>query len=422
MRILIVFCAYLFAQSYAVAQLSILEVQPNGKKLHIALDQAKNYKVGDVINFYEDRKLVTQGKISFLTPQKTKAVVTHFKGKPFQGNYMARAQYLNQSGRAVAQRPQTTPRQAQVSRQARTQLRKQAPRQIQAEEDFQRQPASLSSASRMPPPRYMSRGTTQDLLYYPEEDSFLLTVEGSYGQIKTKLNSFPELTQNTVGFGPTLYYSPIKNLNLGLGLQYANVTAKSGTTSDKASGIADPNLHFSYQFLNPNEDVLQLILALMYSPSIGKSSSSTVVRGNHLVKLGSFLGLKHGAFSWNLFPSLSYHSATKYENSTDDESYFIFALEAEAQYNFSARWAIYTPFIISYTGEQKDSAGTFTIDPILGYGLGLGFKHALSESTNLFFDGRYQISPSITATTSTPSTHEGDQSSFLITLGMNFKF
>ncbi len=421
MRILLVFCTYLFAQSFAVAQLSILEIQSDGKKMHMALDRAKNYKLGDVINFYENRKLVTQGKISFLTPQKSKAVVTHFKGKPFQGNYMARAQYLNQSSSAVAQKPQTTPRQTQVTRQANNSGQRQSARSIPAE-DVQRKPASLSPARSMPAPRFMSRGTTQDLLYYPEEDSFLITAEGSYGQIKTKLNSFPESTYNTVSFGPTLYYAPLQNLNIGLGVQYANETRKSGTTSDTASGLTDPNLYFSYQFLNPNEDALQLILSLMYSPSVGKSSNSTVVRGNHLVKLGTFIGLKNGSFSWNLFPNFSYYSTTKYDNTTDDEAYFMFTLEAEAQYDFSSRWAIYAPFVISYTGEQKDSAGSFTIDPIINYGLGLGFKHALSESTNLFFDGRYQVSPSITATTSTPSTHEGDQSSFLINLGMNFKF
>lgn len=416
MRILIIFCAFLFAQSHATAQLSIIEIQADGKKMHIALDRAKNYRLGDVINFYENRKLVTQGKISFLTPQKTKAVVSHFKGKPFQGNYMARAQYLNQSNSAVA-RSSAAPRQTQ----ARNQVRRQAPRQVQ-EEEVQRQPASVSSP-RPTPPNFNKVGTTKDLLFYPAANSWLLSLSGSYGQQDIEINTFPNITATGSGLGATLGYSPIDRLVVALGLGYKHMSTKSGTLSDTASGITNPQLTVSYQIMSQQEDNFHWVPILGVSPSIGESTDSNVLSGNTVLSLQSYFAMRHSAFSWSLTPSLIYFTQTKTENSANDmESNFNIGLLSELQYDFNERWAVYSPLAIRYNTEEKASDGSFKVLGYTSYSAGIGFKHALSQDTNLFFVGKYAVIPNIEFEDSTGASASGKQSEFEINLGMNFSF
>lgn len=398
MRILLA-SAY-FLCLFAHAEMTVEAVSKDGKKANIRLDNAKNYQVGDDVLFYKNRKLISRGTITLVTPKKTKAAVTLTHGAPFQGDYVAYHRYLSQI-------------EGKRSQVARKEIR---------QDNVERKPASISNIKTSIPSAFANT-TTRDLLYYPDAQTFLLNVEGHYAQEDLKLDGLSNIKQTGAGIAPTLFYSPIENFAVGLGLGYENRTVESGGTSDSGGGITDPSIHATYQLLAEKEDGFQWVLVAEISPSIGDSKENNALRGNHLIRVGSFFGFRHKLLSWSFLPNLTYYTETKTEGGTDDmDSYYEFAVEAQAQYDLSQRWAIYAPLLISYTGEQAAKDASYKIKSYMTLGLGVGFKYAVSEPLNLYFDGRYKISPSVKAETALPSSHDGDLSGFIINMGANYRF
>ncbi|MEZ4815953.1 MAG: hypothetical protein R3A80_12250 [Bdellovibrionota bacterium] len=385
----------LFLSSIARSEVSIIKIQSSGKKAHVLLDTVKDYQVGDVINFYQDRTLVSQAKITFLTPRKTKAVVEVYRGTALSNNLWARARNSNPE-RQIAQ--DTAPKKKR------------------------RQPAVYGNTRPVQMRTSHSGRGTQDLLYYPEENSFLLSTKALYGQDTLKLDGQTNIKGTRAGISPILFYAPIPKLALGLGLGYASVTNETSGTSDSASGMTDPSLYVQYQLKSPEIDDFQWFLSTEISPSIGKKDENNVLRGNTLIRVGTLLGMRHGAISWTASPSIGYYTETKEDNAEMD-SYFDVALDGELQYDFNQQWAIYSPLLFSYTGEQSAKDGSYKILSFFTLGAGLGFKFAASEKFNIFFNTLYAITPSLTVETTSPALSiNGSQSGFDINLGANLRF
>ena len=387
------------------AEVGILKIIEGGKKVHVMLDNEKDYELGDVINFYQGRELVTQGKIVFLTPRKTKAIVEKFRGKPFEGELMARAR--REGYRSSGRESSYAANEVEVYDQYTVPKR-------QIASTFRREPVQMRAD--------FSTRTTQDLFYYPEERSFLVTANGRYNSSTLKLDGFSDIKSKTTGLDTALYYSPLRKLALGFGLGYASTSTDSSGTTDSGSGLVDPSLYVSYQLMNLSENNFFWIIGTQISPSIGKRETSNVLRGNNLLQISTTFGMRYGAFGWSVGPKLSYYTETK-DETTDMSSYYAFGVDLEAQYDFNQNWAIYSPFLISYTGEQSASDDSFTIKSFYTLGLGLGVKYAATENLNFYFNTLYSTSPSVTVETTAPSSSfDGDESSFEVNLGTNFKF
>jgi opacity protein-like surface antigen len=387
---------FIFATLSAHAQMQVLETSGDGKKSNITLDNAKNYQLGDSINFYNNGKLVSRGKITYITPKKTKAMVQLTHGAKLQKGLMASNTPSKTSSSKVAQ-------------------------QKKAPQETERRPASISNI-RTSIPTSFANSTTRDLLYFPAEKSFLLNAEAGYGQSSLKLEGIPEIKQTQTMLRTSLHYSPIEKLSVGLGLGFGSLTTDAGGTSDSGSGIENPSLQAAYHFLSFPEDKLHLVLMFEISPSIGDSEDGNILRGNNLIRVGTLMGMRHGAFSWNVLPNLNYYTETKTEDPSDDsKSYFIFAVEGDIQYDFTEQWAIYAPLMVSYTGEQVAKDNSFKIKSYMSLGLGAGFKFNVAEDLNIYFDTRYRMSPSVTAE-SASNSFSGDESGFMIALGTNYKF
>lgn len=376
--------------------MQILQTSKDGKKSNISLDNAKDYQIGDSINFYNNGKLVSRGKITYLTPKKTKAIVQLTHGAKFQEGLMGSNTPPSTSSNKVVQKKKTS-------------------------QESERRPASISNIRSSIPTSFGST-TTRDLLYFPAEKSFLLNVEAGHAQSSLKLEGSSELKQTQTILRPNLDYSPIEKLSLGFGLGFGSQTTESSGTSDSGSGIEDPSFQAAYHLLFFPEDKLHMVLMLEISPSIGDSEDGNILRGNNLVRIGTLIGMRHEAFSWNVLPYLSYYTETKTENgSSNMKSNFVFAVEGEIQYDFNQQWAIYAPFLLSYTGEQVAKDDSFKVKPIISLGLGGGFKFTVSEALNIYFDTRYQMAPSVSVESGSTS-FDGDKSSFIINLGTNYKF
>jgi hypothetical protein len=367
------------------AQITILKILRGSRAAHLKLDNSHNYRVGDTINFYKNRKLVSQGKLTFVTPHKTKAIVEISRGKLFEPTMLAAAP-------------------------------------IQRTDMPQRKIASVNSYSSRTPyyPARFSRGSTQDLHYYPNEKSFLLTTLGSYSHEKASIGSSDTKT-TTYSLNTGLIYSPAKDYAFGVDLSLASKKSESSGSSDSASGLTDPNFLFSYQFQNPGEDNFFWVLVAKFSPSLGKSKDNNVLRGNHKIQLGTVFGNKVGQWSWSLGPHLNYFTESKFENFELDP-YYEFALDMEAQYDFNSEWALYMPLLTSYTSDQRTTNASVKIKTGFSLGAGLGAKYAVSNDINLLFNALYQLTPSVKVETVLPSSDSGDISTYGFNFGANFKF